>query len=213
MSAAQGVALELPILIQPGQHDQVVAVALGYGSQLSKRFANIGPPWMEARPTVGENGLVGVNAAPLLAWQDNVLRYQRQGVRLVKTGPEHLLACTQDAPELVSTARLPLPVAPHREPLPIIKETTLPALSAANGQAGPAEEPTPDLWPDDHPIAGPRWGMAIDLNACTGCSACVDRLPGGEQHSGSRQGRGSTAPRDALVAHRPLLLLALQLSR
>jgi Fe-S-cluster-containing dehydrogenase component len=169
----QGVALVLPLLIQPGQHDQVVAVALGYGSQLSKRFANIGPPWIEARPTVGENGLVGANAAPLLTWQDNVLRYQRQGVRVVKTGQDHPLACTQDAPGLVSTARLPLPVAPHREPPPIIKEMSLQALGAANGQAYPAEEPATDLWPADHPITGPRWGMAIDLNACTGCSACV----------------------------------------
>jgi molybdopterin-containing oxidoreductase family iron-sulfur binding subunit len=29
------------------------------------------------------------------------------------------------------------------------------------------------LWPDDHPAMGHRWGMAVDLNSCTGCSACV----------------------------------------
>ena len=30
-----------------------------------------------------------------------------------------------------------------------------------------------DLWPDDHPVTGHKWGMVVDLNACTGCSACV----------------------------------------
>jgi len=167
---AQVPSLELPVLIQPGQHDEVVAVALGYGSQLSKRFADIGPPWLEARATVGENGLVGVNAAPLLFWQDNLLRYRREGVRVVKMGEggQHPLACTQDQP----TIRVPLHLAPAREPLPIIRETTLPAF-LRTGQPSPTAEPREDLWPDDHPIAGPRWGMAIDLSACTGCSACV----------------------------------------
>ena len=169
--------LELPVLVQPGQHDQVVAIALGYGSKLSERFANIGPPWLEARSTVGANGVVGVNAARLLSWQDNALRYQRDGVRLVKTGAQHPLACTQQEPII----RQALPMAGGRQPLPIVREITLPAflgisltpnLSPARGEGGLAEQ-RHDLWPNDHPITGPRWGMAIDLNACTGCSACV----------------------------------------
>ena len=161
--------LELPFLIQRGQHDQVVAIALGYGSKLSERFANIGPPWLEARSTVGDNGMVGVNAARLLFWEDNTLRYQRDEVHLVKAAGQHPLACTQEQPAI----RVPLPLLQGPQPLPIIRETTLPAFLGA--AAARPVEPRHDLWPDDHriPITTPRWGMAIDLNGCTGCSACV----------------------------------------
>jgi molybdopterin-containing oxidoreductase family iron-sulfur binding subunit len=164
---ADGATLELPVVIQPGQHDRVVAVALGYGSRLSERFADIGPPWLEAEPSVGANGLVGVNAAPLLTWGDGALSHVREGIRLVKTNRRRALACTQDHP----TLRVPLPER-GRTPLPIIRETTLPVL-LRSGPDRPAPEAREDLWPNDHRIAGPRWGLAIDLSGCTGCSACV----------------------------------------
>ncbi len=31
----------------------------------------------------------------------------------------------------------------------------------------------PSLYPNKHPYEGYKWGMAIDLSACIGCSACV----------------------------------------
>jgi molybdopterin-containing oxidoreductase family iron-sulfur binding subunit len=154
--------LELPALVQPGQHERVVAIALGYGSRLSERFADIGPDWLEARPTVGPDGLVGQNAAPLLSWAGGSLRLVRDGVRLTKTDGHHPLASTQ------SFHRLPAHLAQagkgHRR---IVHETTLAAF-----RPEPARIPLP-LWPEDHPTDGPRWGMVIDHNACTGCSACV----------------------------------------
>jgi molybdopterin-containing oxidoreductase family iron-sulfur binding subunit len=163
--------LELPALVQPGQHDQVVAVALGYGSRLSERFADIGPPWLEARPTVGDDGLVGQNAAPLLTWVDGSLRFSRDGVRLTKTDRQHVLASTQDYHRLTVPAHL---AQAGQERRPIVHETTLARLRQDQGRRPlrvvAARE---DLWPDDHPTDGPRWGMVIDHNACTGCSACV----------------------------------------
>jgi Fe-S-cluster-containing dehydrogenase component len=164
----QSLSLAVPVVIQPGQHDQVVAVALGYGSKLSERFADIGPPWLQARPTVGDNGLVGVNAAPLLAFGDGALQYVREGFGLVKTGRQLHLACAHEHHPI----RVPLPMAGGPAPQPIIKETTLAAF-LASGQRRAEPAPARNLWPEDHPITGPRWGMAIDLNTCTGCSACV----------------------------------------
>jgi molybdopterin-containing oxidoreductase family iron-sulfur binding subunit len=163
--------LELPAFVQPGQHDQVVAVALGYGSRLSERFANIGPPWLEARPTVGANGLVGQNAAPWLTWAGGSLHCRRDGVRVTKIDRQHPLASTQGYHRLTMPGHLAQSGQPPR---PIVREATLSTLRQEPTRTPlPMVEPRADLWPDDHPIRGPRWGMVIDLNACTGCSACV----------------------------------------
>jgi molybdopterin-containing oxidoreductase family iron-sulfur binding subunit len=173
---SQSTVLELPAFVQPGQHDQVVGVALGYGSTLSNRFANIGPSWLQAGPTVGPDGLVGKNAAHLLAWSKDSLQFRLDGVRLIKTSGRHSLASTQSYYQITVPQHLALPGQERR---PIIRETTLAEYhpKLVNARPVPAtEKPSDskeDLWPDDHALSGPQWGMAIDLNACTGCSACV----------------------------------------
>ncbi len=163
---ADGVTLEVPVLVQPGQHDQVAAIPLGYGSKLSERFANVGPRWLEGRPTLNANGQVGWNAAPLLKLERSELQPVRGSVRITPTGRRHLLACTQTHHSINVPANLAPPGQARR---PMILETTLTGLRAAPHPP----EPLPNLWPDDHAAAGPRWGMVIDLSACTGCSACV----------------------------------------
>ncbi len=163
--------LELPVLVQPGQHDRVIAVALGYGSVLSARFAAVGPQWLEAKSTLGYNGRVGSNAAPMLTWSGGNLQRLRSGVRLVKTGRQHALAAVQQYDLLDVPHRFALPGQQRR---PIVRETTLETLRTEQaGAVHSGKEQKEDLWPLDHPMNGPHWGMVVDLSACTGCSACV----------------------------------------
>ncbi len=164
--------IELPLVIQPGQHDRVLAIALAYGCKGTERFAGIGPEWLEARPTVQPGERVGKNAARFLHFQNGSLRYSRDNVTLRKTAKRRQLAATQEHHAI----EVPPDVAPHgaarRE---IIQETTLAAFTK-NPEAGAAEvhyDPEAQLWPEDHPKKDHHWGMVIDLNACTGCSACM----------------------------------------
>ncbi|MFB3815349.1 MAG: TAT-variant-translocated molybdopterin oxidoreductase [Terriglobales bacterium] len=162
--------LELPVYVQPGQHDSVIAIALGYGSVLSERFDDIGPRWIEAKPTLGANGRVGRNAAPLLRFTNGALSYSAPAT-VSRTGKCQELACTQTHHTLTAPPKL-AKLSP--EPRPIIRETTLVQFAADSHAAIPHhEEKYEELWPADHAYSGPRWGMVIDLEACTGCSGCV----------------------------------------
>ena len=154
--------LELPAFVRPGQHDGTVAIALGYGRVGTDRFAKVGPPWFEARPP---SGLVGVNASALVSVAGDSRTYAGRSVTVTKTGRVHPLASTQVHHSLIDEASL--------EPRPIVQETTLAQLAAAASPAREPHETEGSLWPADHSYEGHRWGMAIDLDSCTGCSACV----------------------------------------
>ena len=152
--------LTLPVHIQQGQHDDIVAIARGYGRKGTDRFANVGPEWLEGTPTLAEGELLGVNAAPLA---------DTPHVKVTRAAGHRELASTQrydslTVPEhLGGTTRMMVreqTLAEWRDPKPA-------AEHGAHGAHGG------DLWPADHEFKGHHWGMAIDLNACTGCSACV----------------------------------------
>ncbi len=168
----QEASLELPVLIQPGQHERVLSIALGYGVRGTDRFSRIGPQWFEARPTVEKGDTVGRNAAGLIAVRNGRFHYSRSGISLEKTSRRHELASTQEHHRI----EVPAHVAPRGgEQRDIIQETTLAAFAADPRSGTPDMHHALDeqLWPDDHPKTGHWWGMAIDLNACTGCSACL----------------------------------------
>ena len=172
VQAPDGASVELPVFVQPGQHDRVVAIALGYGVRGTDRFADVGPRWLEARPTVGQGDLVGKNAAGLAMFHDGLLRHTQSAVTLEKIPgtPRARIDTTS------SHFEIPRNVAPPgAEVRDIVQGTTLPAF-AADPRAGTPEvhhHGDKQLWAEDHPKTGHHWGMAIDLNCCTGCSACL----------------------------------------
>ena len=203
VEAGEAGMLELPVLVQPGQHDGIVAVALGYGRLGSERFANVGPRWFEARPTVGDDGRVGRNAAPLAgAGQRRVALQRRAGPRHADREPP------ATGPDAVAPRdrRAGAPGAPGGRPPPHragddaagVREGSVSRVAwARRGGRGPvAARPylhRPSLAHGDRPD-----GVHGLLGLCGG-------VPGGEQRAGGRPRRSAPPPRDALDAHRSLL--------
>lgn len=160
------VTLEVPAHIQPGQHDQVIAIALGYGRMGTERFANIGPNWLESKPTTAQGQTVGKNSY-IFTTSANASYLFSNVVKIAATGKHTDLALTQT----YHTITVPEKLGGHRRDL--IRETTLAAYQKDPASGNHVEHHALQLWEDDYIYEGHHWAMAIDLSSCTGCSACV----------------------------------------
>ena len=145
-------SVELPLHIQPGLHSQVVTVAVGYGRTAVGKVGN--HTGVDVFPLTQLSGAKGT--APALI-------YAGQKVSLRKTGKFYKLALTQ-----WHTAT---------ENRPVINDITLAEYRKNPAQSNHTDphlrlETVPTMW-KKHEYKGYRWGMAIDLTACTGCSACM----------------------------------------
>jgi molybdopterin-containing oxidoreductase family iron-sulfur binding subunit len=144
---ADNLVVHLPVHVQPGMHPSAVSVAVGYGRRAAGKVGN----------------QTGVDVFPFLQVAGNYLVFSGRPVTLAKTAKVYRLASTQ-----WHTAT---------ENRPIINDVTL-AQYRKNPAAALHTDPhlrldkVPSLWPS-HEYKGYRWGMGIDLNACTGCGACV----------------------------------------
>ncbi|OYU82257.1 MAG: quinol:cytochrome C oxidoreductase [Flavobacterium sp. BFFFF1] len=146
-----GVKLEnVPVIIQPGQASGTIGVALGYGKKAALK----------------EEMQVGVNAYTLYNGFNDV-----QSVKVTKSSGSHEFACIQLQKTLMGRGD-------------IIKETTLTVFNTEEAEKW-NEQPmvsldhkevpatSVDLWESfDHSV-GHHFNLSIDLNACTGCGACV----------------------------------------
>ncbi len=136
----------LPILIQPGQEYKTLGVALGYGRERAGKPAN----------GVGRNmfGFQQNGGDTLLAFVEDV--------RLEKAGGTLAIARTQSHHSMEGRS--------------IVRETTLEEYltdpQSGNEIRKEIQEHLKTLYPKIE-YDGLHWGMAIDLNACTGCNACV----------------------------------------
>ncbi len=157
--------VEFPALFLPGMPDGVIAVALGYGRT--------------AAGSVG-NGIGG--NAYLLRTSESIARGW-QNVKARPTGKTHRLATVQDHHIINWVGKEAV-----QERIPeLIHEGTL-AEYRKDPSLGHKKSGTPSIF-DEHRLAGQgpaavappsvpahdfhRWGMAVDLTACTGCGACV----------------------------------------
>ena len=163
--------LELPAYVQPGQHDKVIAIALGYGQKTTERFSGVGPQWISSKPSVGKDGLVGKAVAPLLEANSGNRSLQRSGATAVRGSGKSPLACTQTYHTITTPENLPFSGGIRRNN---VQETTLAAYKNDPAAGRPhGHFPEGELYQDDHAYKGHHWGMAVDLSACTGCSACT----------------------------------------
>ncbi|RXG24653.1 TAT-variant-translocated molybdopterin oxidoreductase [Leeuwenhoekiella aequorea] len=149
-----GVKLEnVPVYIQPGQAPGSVGLALGYGKTAA----------------VQDEMKVGVNAYSL--YKDFSTT---QKVEITKTSGWHEFACVQMQNTMAGRAD------------DIIRETTLEIFNTKDVHAwNPVGEvdynhseievrdKNADIWESFDDTVGPHFNLSIDLNACTGCGACV----------------------------------------
>ncbi len=138
----------LPVLMQPGQAMGTIGVAMGFG-----------------RTNVGKAGNgVGVNAFPLVSVINGTFQYYNSNITVNPTSESYELAQTQTHHTF--------------EGRDIIREKSLKEYTShdkheGHGEAAHGEgHAKPELWPD-YKYNGHHWAMAVDLNACTGCGACV----------------------------------------
>jgi molybdopterin-containing oxidoreductase family iron-sulfur binding subunit len=110
------------------------------------------------RKQVGRAGQnVGVNAYPLTSMAHGHRRYLAKNLVLEKAARTEKLGSTQTHFSM--------------EGRPIVLETSLEELHKG-AEHGSETETMPTLWAER--LRGEHaWGMAIDMNSCTGCSACV----------------------------------------
>jgi len=149
--SANGVTIEnVPVIVQPGQAVGTVGMALGYGRKAALK----------------EEMQVGVNAYALYKGFNNV-----QSVSIKKASGEHEFACVQGQKTLMGRGD-------------IIKETTIEIFNSKDAEfwnvkpvvsLDHKEVPTTsvDLWGSFDRSTGHHFNLSIDLNACTGCGACV----------------------------------------
>lgn len=133
--------LKIPTHIQPGLHNEVVAIAVGYGRTHAGQVGNG----------------IGQNAYPLSSLSEGQLIAAGLPVEVKKLGQRYDLVTTQGHDSM--------------EGRQIVVQATNKDYAAAKN-ANIKKHHVWSIW-SGHQYNGHKWGMAVDLNTCTGCSACM----------------------------------------
>jgi len=176
ITGANGVVTTLPIIVVPGMHNDVVAVAAGYG-----RDAKVG------RAAASDNTKGGKNAFPFVTFNGTNVEYY-SNVKVENTGEKYEVALIQthssyeNRPVVHEFTLEDFKKDPHElqkeRGVEIAHYSQDPWHEGHHGEALATPEMEDafrekgTLYPN-HPYEGIKWGMSIDLNTCTGCGACV----------------------------------------
>ncbi len=152
--SANGYSVTLPVLVQPGQANNTIAIALGYGRTHAGRAGN----------------KVGKNAYPFMKKVNGTWQRYATDVTVELTGETYEAAMVQTHHMLNGDLK---------------KRSVMKDMTLAEYKQNPdsAIEELEEFTTSDHFVTmydkpdysgnGHHWAMAVDLNACTGCSACV----------------------------------------
>ena len=178
VKAANGTTVELPILAVPGMHNDVVAVAVGFGRDKKVGMAAASDDTKggkNAYPFVTYNGRNFVNHSTVtidkttkkyeLALTQTHYNYEKRPVvheyTIGEFSKDTKVLMKERGAEIAEYASLS-----WLEEGTEAKDT----LADAKTEQGYRENGT--LYPV-YPYEAIKWGMSIDLNSCTGCGACV----------------------------------------
>ncbi len=137
----EGKTLSIPAHIQPGLHDEVVAIAVGYGRKLAGKVGN----------DIGQDSYV------LSTVKNNDILFAGLKTEIKKTGTHYPLVTTQGHDSM--------------EGRQIVVQATNKDYQTQK-DANIHHHQIWSIW-SGHQYNGHKWGMALDLNSCTGCSACM----------------------------------------
>ena len=147
-----GRKVEAPIYVLPGQARHSVTVNLGYGRTDTGR--------------VGEGSGFDAYRLRTFAAPDMAL-----GLKVTRTGRKYPLATTQDHHAIDATGAREIQDRVPR----LVREGTLDDYTSHPefvDHLGLHHPPLVSLWKEKE-YDGYKWGMAIDLNSCNGCNACL----------------------------------------
>jgi MoCo/4Fe-4S cofactor protein with predicted Tat translocation signal len=148
-----GKEVELPVLVQPGQANDTVSVAIGYGREKAGKAANG----------------VGKSIYPFAAIVDGFVSYSPGVVTISKTGGFRQIAQTQTHNTVMNRKSVLQETILGEYQKDVQAGRFMPKIHTSNGPVDPTDL---TLW-DGHEYKNHSWGMVVDLNLCFGCGSCV----------------------------------------
>jgi MoCo/4Fe-4S cofactor protein with predicted Tat translocation signal len=177
-----GGSVDLPVLIQPGLAEDSIQVTAGYGRNILSDRAIRSTNFFDRdeHTDVYGNGAVSTGVG------SNVrsIAGPIATAAVTKSGAGYMVASTQDHGAIEEEGKIVQKRGLFRQAT--VAEYRANPNFVKGGEPKPIREDWsdyPTLWQESHPTKTAeitnsnyhdyQWGMVIDLNTCTGCSACV----------------------------------------